>query len=311
MRTRTAHTILGIDRQDADFLVQGRIEPRAGGFRTVLLLEDAAGRELGTRTLDSTTRSCPALDESLLLALEMLVDTPKLRELARAKREAPTEASSEPTTERTTEVPPEGAVSPTSDTPNLPIRSMPSPSTTASPKRHWRFDVGFGASTAAGFAPKPTVGPAAHAMMRPPGFVPIALRGALYPLAVERVSIPGEGSSVRAFVAGIDLCPLALARGRFEGLACTGFEVGGLHAEPIGPKSNAGDLLFPLVPVRAEMRARIGNFVPYAAFTMRFSPTEPKFTYESPPGTDRAAFLEPRVTAALDVGLVWRFPSKD
>lgn len=50
-RARAASdTLLTLDRQGADFVVVGRIEPNAGGFRTQLVLRDGVGRPLGKRT---------------------------------------------------------------------------------------------------------------------------------------------------------------------------------------------------------------------------------------------------------------------
>jgi hypothetical protein len=39
---------------------------------------------------------------------------------------------------------------------------------------------------------------------------------------------------------------------------------------------------------------------------MRFSPMSPEFIHQAPTGEDRISFGEPRVTVALELGLVWR-----
>lgn len=312
MRARASHVVLDVGPHDADFVVRGRIEPRPGGFRTVFILQDGSGHQLGERTFDATARSCRALDESLTLALEMLVDTPRLRELALAARGDRTESAEHPAPVQPEAKPePPSAPHPGSGprpSPRPPAR--PSPAKPPPRNRPWEIDLGLGASASGGFAPRPTIGPTVQAMLHPPGFVPISLRGTLYPFAVDRVTVPGEGIAVRGFVAGLDLCPLALARGRFTGLACAGVDLAGIHAEPLGPRSNAGDLLFPLLPLRAEMRAHVGGLTPYAAFTMRFSPTSPEFIHEAPTGEDRVSFREPRATVALELGFVWRLPAK-
>jgi hypothetical protein len=306
-RPRVSSATLSFDQQGADFIVVGRIEPRAKGFRTELVLRDGSGRRLGERTFESPARSCRALDESLVLAITMLVDTPSVRGRMHGepgeRGEHVGSGGELPPPDRL-ETPPQPPIATERTTsPSPSPRALESP---APPKPPWGIDLGLGASATGGFTPRPTVGPTLQGMIHPPGFFPIALRGTLYPFAVDRVTVPGEGISVRGFVAGVDLCPLGLARGRLEALACAGAYLGGLHAQPLGPRSSAGDLLFPVLPLRGEVRARLHALAPYAAIATRFSPTSPDFIYRAPRGEERASFGVFWATVELELGIVWR-----
>jgi hypothetical protein len=292
-RTRgraASDTSLTLDARGADFLVVGRIEPRGEGFHTELVLRDGVGRRLGERTFDSAARSCRAVDESLVLALVVLMETPRVRAVARGES---AEALAELVPPLRAEEPPSPRVAP-----------VPSPPRSRA-KEMLTLDLGLGASGVAGFVPAPTVGASVFGMIRPERFVPIVLRGAAYPFAVDRVTVPGEGISVRGFTGGAELCPLRIARGRGEGLGCAGAHLATLQAQPLGPRSSPGNLFFVLVPVRAEARLRLGDVSPYAAATTRFAPAAPAFTYRAPAGEEKTSFQVPWATVELELGLIW------
>ncbi|MDF2697030.1 MAG: hypothetical protein K0S65_5413 [Labilithrix sp.] len=293
----SSDTLLTLDREGTDIVVVGRIEPRGEGFRTELRLRDALGRSLGERTFDSPARSCRALDESLILALVLLVETPPVRAAARGES---MEVLAEAPPPLEAEEHPDVRIAPQ---PRARARTSPPPQPR---RRPWTFELGVGASAAGGFAPRPTLGPTLSATVRPPAFVPVVLRAAAYAFAVDRVTVPGEGISVRGFVGGIELCPLGLARDAIEGRLCGGAHAAGLQAHPLGPRSRPGDVFFVVLPVRAELRVRARTLEPYAAMTVRFSPMSPTFVYRVPGGGERTSFSAPWATIELDLGIAWR-----
>ncbi|MDF2694797.1 MAG: hypothetical protein K0S65_3180 [Labilithrix sp.] len=288
-------TVLTLDRQGADFLVVGRIEPSAEGFRTELILRSANGRPLGERTFDTPGRSCRALDESLTLALVLLVETPRVRAAARGE-----------STEELVELAPSLRTADATDprsAPALPPSRIP----LKPAQRAWTLELGLGASAVLGLLPKATVGSTLFATVKPPGFIPIVLRGTGYPFGVERVTVPGEGVAIRGFVGGAELCPLDFVHRRIELRACGGAHLAALHAEPLGPMSTTGDVVFVALPLRAEAHARFGAVDPYVAVAARWSPTSPGFVYHVVDElNDRVSFGVPLLTAELDVGVGWR-----
>ncbi len=319
-RTRArvlADTLLTLDREEADFVVVGRIEPRAEGFRTTLVLRDAAGRPLGERTIDAAGGSCRALDRSLILALVLLVETPRVRAVARGEATDRGSEIAPPLGVEGLDLPsgaPSGAPPvPSSDTgsrsgtPAAEARAEPlGPPRISPPPRPWKLGLGLGASVAGGFVPRPTVGPTLSVVLHPPGFVPIALRGAAYPFGVDRGTVRGEGISVRGFIGGIELCPFGLARRGIDMHLCGGANLAVLQAEPLGPRSFPGDLAFIVLPLRAELRTRLGAVDPYAAMTARFSPTSTSFLHRVPGGGLQTTFEVPWATVELDLGIRWQ-----
>ncbi|AKV04770.1 hypothetical protein AKJ09_11433 [Labilithrix luteola] len=285
-----ADTTIDLQQPGADFQVIGRIEPRDGGFRTQLVLRDAVGLRLGDRTLESTTKSCRSLDESLILALALLVEMPSVRAVAEgsAKEELdeilPPWRTDEPAVQE------------------KPVRVTP-PAPTSSP---WKFEAAVGASVAAGQLPQPTIGPTLSGVLLPPHFVPVALRLTAYPLATERTPLTGEGIAVRGFSGGVDLCPFTFGHSEFEARACAGARLMALHAEPLGPRSTAADQTFLDLPLRAELRARTGSVLPYAALEAHLAPAAGAFVYRDPQGLEQTAFRVPWITVGLEFGLIWR-----
>lgn len=281
--------VLTLDRKDADFSIIGRIEPRAEGFRTELVLRDAVGRPLGKRTFELSARSCRALDDSLIVALVLLVETPRVRNAVHGRgSDELVELSPLPRWQS-----PEGA------------RLAPLPLPSAPQGRPWTLELGLGGSAALGFMPSPTVGPTLFGLVRPPRFVPIVVRATAYPFGVEQATVPGEGIVVRGFLGGAEVCPLGLARSDVEVHICGGAHLAVLQAQPIGPRSNVGGLVFGVLPLRVEGRVRLGAVSAYAAATARFSPTSPSFKYFAPGGEERTSFAVPWLTSELAVGLVW------
>ncbi|HRH01182.1 MAG TPA: hypothetical protein PLR99_33325, partial [Polyangiaceae bacterium] len=59
---------------DADVSVEGRIERRGQGFSATIVLRDAEGKALGTRTLERAEPRCEALTESLVLIIAVMID---------------------------------------------------------------------------------------------------------------------------------------------------------------------------------------------------------------------------------------------
>lgn len=287
-----AEALVTLERPGADFVVMGRIAPEGAGFRTELELRDAHGQPLGERKLDTLASSCRTVDDSLVLALLLLVGTH-----VRALPPAPEPPGA----------PPE-LVPPLRDQ-GLPRQRSAPLELLPSPRPAWRFDVGAGAALAVGLTPKPTVGATVFGAITPPHVFPFVLRGTAYPFGVDALTVPGEGISIRGFEIGADACPLGLTRGRFEGLVCAGARASFLSAEPLGPQSSSGALSFFALPLRMEVRSRLPNgLVPYVAVAGLFSPLSPAFVYRAN-GETRTSFAVPHVTVELELGLAWRaFP---
>jgi hypothetical protein len=63
-----------VSAAQADVTVEGRVEPRAPGFRATIRLLDGEGSPLGTRELESADASCAELGAPLSLAMALMID---------------------------------------------------------------------------------------------------------------------------------------------------------------------------------------------------------------------------------------------
>lgn len=293
-RTRArapADALITRDRIGADFVVIGHIAPHGSGVRATLTLRDAHGEPLGERSLDSRAPSCRAIDESLVLALLLLL------EMSRVRAPPP----------KATETEPELLLPPLQEEtlPQQRIRPIELP---PAPSRPWRLHLGAGAVMGFGVAPKVAAGATFFGALTPPGLFPFVVQATVYPFGQDVPTAPGQGISIRRFEAGAGACPLGLVRGRFDGLLCGGARGALLVSEPLsGPlaESSSAAAVFALVlPFRAEMRAHFDHGVTlYAAASALLQPLSSRLVY-SVNGEKRTAFAVPHVAAELEIGFV-------
>lgn len=294
LRSRTraqvpASVHLTLDADETDFVVVGDVAPTHGGFRVAFALRDARDQSLGERTFEVEARSCRAVDDALVLALALLVETPRVIADASARPEAPLDELAPALRAR----PSDPAIAPVRLSPRAP--------------RPWRFEVGLAANVGYGRTPTVTAGPSVVGVVVPPGLVPLMIRGGAYPFASPRSTVPGEGVVVRGAEGGLDVCPIALERRSTEVRACGGAHVAALFASPRGPLSTAGRLIFPTFPLRAELRHWFGPVAPFVAIDGWLSPTTPSFLYRDAAGQARTSFRVALLTGSIELGLLARF----
>lgn len=240
---QAAESILGhtvfVSASSADLVIEGRVEPRAGGFRATLEVTDATGASLGERVVEADG-DCAALVDPLAIVLATLVDPS-----AQGATDAPDDREphdAEPIVE--TRVVTERVEVPVIVEVPVEVRSPP-----------WRLDIDLGAMLVVGLTP--FAAPAGHAsfFFTPPGFVPIGVRGVLVPWSRAEL---GGGTHVDqlSFWAGIAICPLALREGRFSFAGCIGADVGGTFV--IGSSPDAQPIERERFTVFAEAELRAG-----------------------------------------------------
>jgi len=298
---------------DADVSVEGRIERKGQGFSATILLRDAEGRALGTRTLDRVEPRCEALTESLVLIIAVMIDPDAA--LAPAGKASASASSSAPPSGSAT--PPRSAPASSTAPPAAP--SIPPPPTPARPSEPAvRVEGGLGGRLALGVVPGVGgvgVGASAFGVLVPRGFPGLQVRAAfLFPQS--SAAAPGKSGAESAEVSfahaslGSALCPLAHETGRLFLTACVEGELGLLLARPSGlPRAVnearptlAGGASFGLsVRLVGPLTLRAGalGLVPLLRDSFRIS---------LPSGEDYEVFRQSPVTGALDLGLGLRFP---
>lgn len=189
----------------AALAVEGRAERTERGWRAVLHVSDADGAQLGERTLESDAPECDALGRLVALTVALMID-PLV---------APPEETPQP------EPPPPEAPQP--EAPQVLVRTerveVPAPAPPG-----WRVEIDVALVGSLGLLPTPSLGGSTTVIVEPPGFVPIALEGALIPF-----SRAGHASGHADFLqvhAGVQLCPLALRDGGLALHGCLGADAG-------------------------------------------------------------------------------------
>lgn len=190
---------------DAALAIEGRVEPREGGFRATLALGDARGASIGERVVE-VDGSCDALLGPLSIALAILVD-PDATPVEPPPPPPPPDpiVVTEVVTERV-EVPVE-----------VPVRGPA-----------WRLELDLGALFDLGASPFVSGGGELFVWLTPPGFVPIGLHGWIVPFSRADYGSMGDHVDQLTSWAGLSVCPLAAHDERFAIAACAGLDVGGV-----------------------------------------------------------------------------------
>lgn len=85
--------------RDASVLIEGYVEPAAGGYRAALQVRSSAGALLGSRELSSQARNCDELSETVAVVLAVMID-PDAAARAQGKSPAEPPREREPTSRR-------------------------------------------------------------------------------------------------------------------------------------------------------------------------------------------------------------------
>jgi hypothetical protein len=103
----------------------------------------------------------------------------------------------------------------------VPVPAEPQPS----PPR-WRVELDAAVVGSLGLSPTPTLGGLATVIVEPPGFVPIALEGAIFPFS--RADRPEGRADFFHVHAGLQICPLAVREAGLALHGCLGADAGAL-----------------------------------------------------------------------------------
>jgi hypothetical protein len=197
---------------------------KSRGFVAVVVLADAKGGELGRRELETRATNCSSLDDSLALVVALLVDSPEAQQEANARRTAATSV----------EVTPAPAPAPTATPKPRPIAI---PDDTPPRRESYRLDIAGTLRGVAGAVPGIALGGELFVALRPPRFIELRLRGALFPADQTVGSTRGGRFSLAELL--LELCPLEQELGDVRFSGCIGQSVGRVRAEGFGFVRNA------------------------------------------------------------------------
>lgn len=212
-------------RGQADVRVVGGIEAAGGKWLARITLTSARGEPMGERELESESRDCSALDDSLALVLAVMLDIPRTR----IPEPAPARAASAPP--------------PAVDTPAMPeapptVSKLLVPKDTSPRRPRWRFEIGLGASGAYGLLPEFSFGVRGHVAVKPPEFWKVGMDVGAYASVDEAIVSADAGANFSPKELGVFVCPLDLPLAGIQVEACVVQHMGRLRVEGFGFDSN-------------------------------------------------------------------------
>lgn len=278
----------------AELAVEGRIEPRDGGFAAALSVSDREGRRLGQRELASKQPDCRAMDRALVLVTSLLIDPDApLGTEAESPRGAPSGPNDPPPLER-------------AETSTAPARPTPRASPPSAPVPLWGA-VGLEGVVATGQLPWPSFG----------GTLALAL-GMQDGLRGRVTAVFGHGGAETAagspaaftlLAGGAAACFAGMPRGDLSVGACAGGEIGGLLAAAAalsGEQDRSALWAAAVVGIHAELLLH-RHWLLRGAVELGLPLRRDRFTYVDGAGVERVLFEPSPVLVRLGLGLGFRF----
>jgi hypothetical protein len=269
-------------RERADVVVGVRLARRPEGAWLAQIELRTKGQLIGTRELVTSAEDCSALDESLTLAIALMVDV-SADELPK-----PVEA---PPAQRAPVTPPPR---------RTPIEL---PRHTHAPRTPWRFNAVALGTVAVGLLPGVSPGVRAGFGVKPPAFWPTDVSASLWP--TQRDSTEEEGARLMLVTVGLHVCPIGGGpKSTVFGL-CLGQEVGQQVASGFGfDRNDERKRLVYDLSLRARLSQRVVGGVRLIAGVQGLLPlSRDRFIAGEADGTRREVFRRPVASAAGELGV--------
>jgi hypothetical protein len=285
----------------ADLHVEGHVELQPDGWHATLTLSSGAELALGRRELRSSASSCRALDESLALAIALMIDPDALlRPDVKGAESVPLAQVEDDAVHTPTALP----------DPPLPANADRGPSPPANPAegRPWRLEADAEATVAFGLLPGAGTGLAARLLLSPPSFWAIAVEGTFWRETDARASSGGSGIGLEQ--GGILLCPFDVRRSRLSLLACAGMQAGKMSAAGFGFDANysASSTLYDTTAAAHARYRLVGPVTALVGVSLGVPLNPYRFVYRDPNGETPEVFRVAPVFAALDLGVGAEWP---
>jgi len=277
--TRTVFTASG----NADVRVRGGIQQRGGRWQVEIELSSAAGEPMGSRSLESDSADCSALDDSIALVLAVMLDIPQTR--------IPSPAAAPPTQ---TPAQQQRPAPPASLSSRLKV-----PTDTPPRRPSWHFELGLGGVLSVGLVPAAAWGLRAHLALTPPALSKFGLDVTIYRSVDEALEGSSAGASFSPLEAGFFVCPLDWELYSVDLEACAAQQVGRLRVRGYGFDTNQ-EQTRTYVNLGVELTASIlvvGPLTARLGVRLQAPLVRETFRYGSPGGEEPSIFrMSPLVT---------------
>ena len=226
----------------AELCVDGLIErvERPLAWHAIVTVSNAKGDVLGSRELTSVEASCASINEPLTLAIALMIDPDALLAAGRPNdAPAPPASTSAP-------APPLASTSP----------PAPAPPASSPPPRPLELTLRAGPALSVGLTPGADAGLVLLGSLRPPGFLPIVVSGAVW--ADRNASArAAKGGTFAIASGGLGLCPVGLSLGPVRSSFCAGAQLGIVRMSGFGFRASLDEnrlLVNGALDVRSSLR---------------------------------------------------------
>jgi hypothetical protein len=203
-------------------LLSVRVEPTPDTrLRAVVSIVETDGKVLGEREILTDDATCDALEEPLVLAIALLVDT-DLGASSEPEPEAPPPEPEPPEVPEEPEAPEEAE-----EAPRVVVVEPPAP------PEPWGLEVDASLVSVDGLLPSFGFGTEVGLFVAPPGWLPLRARVAGWLPQTEKPTSQGT-LDFRLGLAGLMVCPLSVRSGGLGVDACAGADLVALNAESHG-----------------------------------------------------------------------------
>jgi hypothetical protein len=263
----------------ADVTVHGTIRRTAPGYAATIELVESGGKSLGSRTLETREPSCKTLDDSVALAVGLMLDVSRARVAEERRSAAP-----EPLLGAPIEIPRPTEVSP----------------------QKVRFETWLAGNVALGLLPKASLGGSAGVAIVPPSFARLELDVSLFAPA-DANSSDGRGVTVSALLVGLGVCleEWSARRAALEG--CVVERVGRINGRGFGfSESMDASKLFVDVGAREALRLGLSDSIALrVAGTLGFPLVRYRFVFDDAASQRRTVSEASAVNGGAEVGLAF------
>ena len=274
-----------VDTARADILLQGTVG-RSGPNQWVasLELERADGASLGSRELVTAAPDCSSLDDSIALAVGLMLDVSR-RRIVEERRLA--------------DEPSKNPVTTVLDGPVITI-----PKETLAVREPLRVEPSLGLETDVGLLPGFGFGVRPGLAVVPPRFVRVEMAVALFLRDQERTA-GGRGAQFSAWTAELAICPLSFRRGMVRADACLTERFGQIRGVGFG-FAESETATEPVSAVGAREVATLRLTAPLALFLglgIEAPFVRYRFVFGEADGAARTIYRMPPVMGAGTLGL--------